>query len=198
MPVLLDLCSGLGGWSEAFVQDESWKVIRIDNSELVKHVPFTLAHDVNEWLDWVDGIPQPDLIVASPPCLEFSLAYSSPKSKAGREGRPFEADMTIVESCMDIIRHFNPQWWCLENVIGSIADIGPILGAPKQIHGPFVMWGTIPHLVDVDLPAGEKASKDVHSGNPLRANLKAMIPFEISFSLLRTWREQRSLLEWNG
>ena len=196
MPVVWDLCSGLGGWSEAFVQSDQWEVVRIDSSELVKHVPFTHQLDVKEWLDWCDDFPRPDLVVASPDCREFSFGYSSPKSKARRAGEDFTPDTSVVQACKDIIDHFSPQWWALENVIGAIEDISPLLGPPKQIHGPFVIWGTIPYLVNLNLDH-TKASVDVHSANPLRRNLKAMIPFEISFSLLDTWRSQKTLVEWS-
>ena len=38
---VLDLCSGLGGASEAFVNHPHWEVIRIENNELLADVPHT-------------------------------------------------------------------------------------------------------------------------------------------------------------
>ena len=70
---ILDLCSGLGGWTEAFVQG-GWNVIRIENNPALQYVPFTMELDVLKWEEWIDDIPHPDVIVASPPCREFSTA----------------------------------------------------------------------------------------------------------------------------
>ena len=43
----LDLFSGLGGASEAFVQDlDNWTVLRIDNNSLLGGVPFTVIDDI--------------------------------------------------------------------------------------------------------------------------------------------------------
>ena len=64
---ILDLCSGLGGWSEAFVST-NWNVIRIENNPDLAYVPFTLTLDVLKWEEWIDDIPTVDVIVASPPC----------------------------------------------------------------------------------------------------------------------------------
>ena len=38
-PWVLDLCSGLGGASEAFVKDPYWDVVRIENNPELAHVP---------------------------------------------------------------------------------------------------------------------------------------------------------------
>lgn len=43
----LDLFSGLGGASEAFVEDlDNWTVLRIDNNPLLGGVPFTVIDDI--------------------------------------------------------------------------------------------------------------------------------------------------------
>ena len=48
--IVWDLCSGLGGWSEAFLDWEHRygenTVYRFDNSDLVKDVPRTFVEDV--------------------------------------------------------------------------------------------------------------------------------------------------------
>ena len=195
MPVVWDLCSGLGGWSEAFLLD-GWTVIRIDNSDLVRHVPHTQDRDVLTWMDWSHTLPEPDLILASPPCLEFSNAYNAPRPTAKRAGEDFEPDMDIVIACKDIIDHHEPRWWAIENVAGSVNDIRRVLGKYRQIIGPFVLWGTIPYLPLPGEWQHHKKSQDTSSTDPLRANKKALIPFEISFSLLQSWKEQRTLRSW--
>ncbi len=187
----LDLFSGLGGASEAFVQDvDNWSVLRIDNNPLLGGVPFTVIDDINnvipkltsKWHDYTNII---DCIWASPPCREFSNAYSSPKSIWGRNHGldSYEPDMSLLEASMEIINAVKPKYWIVENVVGSIRYFEEYLGAPRQIIGPYVLWGNFP-LIDVDPSLLEsKSKKDVHSSNPLRSNYKAKVDFEISSSL---------------
>jgi hypothetical protein len=47
-------------------------------------------------------------------------------------------------------------------------------------------------------PIPTKASKDKHSGNPLRANHKALIPFTISESLRKAIVEQTTLFDFTS
>ena len=95
MKVFIDLCSGLGGASEAFLQHSEWNIIRIDNSDLdgiCEDTPYTFDYDVKEGMDWIwhieEMIAYADTVVvwASPPCLEFSQGFSAPASIANREG----------------------------------------------------------------------------------------------------------------
>lgn len=195
MPVIWDLCSGLGGWSEAFVQ-QGWTVCRIETNEDLQHVPHTLMLDVLEWDEWAHDLPAPDVIVASPPCRDFSTAYSAPRSMAQRENVDYEPDMSIVLACKDIIDHFTPLWWVIENVSGSVKYFQPKLGAFRQKVGPFFLWGNFPFLhMTVDWKHS-KYEGDVHSSNPMRANLRALIPFEVSFELFKTLKCQATLEEW--
>ncbi len=80
MPVILDLCSGLGGASEAFTHEE-WTVIRIEINPELEYVPHTRILDVLEWTDWIEDIPRCDVIWASPP-----TAQSSARRIGGRTG----------------------------------------------------------------------------------------------------------------
>ena len=192
---IMDLCSGLGGWTEAFVQ-AGWTVMRIENNPALQYVPFTLELDVLKWEEWIDDLPRPDVIVASPPCLEFSDALSAPKTLARRKGEEFEPDMSVVQACLDIIDYLKPTTWVLENVRGSQEHFLPLIGARRQKLGPFYLWGNFPLM---SLPHGfdhSKKSVDVHSGNPLRANIRAMIPFEISYVLHETVSRQWDLRRW--
>ena len=137
--VVWDLCSGLGGWSEAFVQDE-WIVIRIEISTELSHIPHTLHFDVRDYADWIHLLPKPDLILASPPCTEFSLAQNF------HNARPDNPDMSILFACIDIIQITKPKYWCIENVAGACRFFEPILGKHTQRAGPFYLWGNFPYV----------------------------------------------------
>lgn len=110
--VMWDLCSGLGGWSEAFVQD-GWEVYRFEINPSLSKVPFTWICDAKEWVDWIDMFPHPELVVASPPCTEFSTADWR------KDRDTLEPDMSIVRACLDIIDYIKPDYWVLENVKGA-------------------------------------------------------------------------------
>tara|TARA_B100000029_G_C17585990_1_gene961133 strand:+ start:1740 stop:2327 length:588 start_codon:yes stop_codon:yes gene_type:complete len=195
MTVIWDLCSGLGGWSEAFVQ-AGHTVIRIDNNDLVQYVPHTLKLDVTEWEEWHDDLPRPDIILASPPCLEFSNGYNAPRPKARREGREFHPDMSILAACKAIIDYYAPQWWIIENVAGASKDFSEFLGMPpRQIVGSALLWGYFPYI-DLD-STDMKKTENFDVGNPLRANIRAKIPFELSFQCLKACQDQKSLMEWS-
>jgi len=200
MKKMLDLCSGLGGASEAFLQSENWEVKRIENNPILTNIPETTIMDVKT-LATALSTNRPghiDLIWASPPCREFSNAFSSPKSIAVRAGRidEYEPDLSIVLACLEIIEISKPTHWVIENVVGSIRYLAPILGEPRQIVGPYVLWGNFPLINNAKAIPTSKKSKDVHSGNPLRANLKAKIPIELSQGLLDSIEQQKTLHYW--
>lgn len=200
----LDLFSGLGGASEAFVQDlGNWTVLRIDNNPLLGGVPFTVIDDIDNVKQNLTGpvfeiAEKIDVIWASPPCRDFSNAYSSPKSIHVREHGldSYRPDMSLLTTALDIIDYVKPKYWIIENVVGSIRYFRDHLGEPRQIIGPYVLWGNFP-LLDIDSSQLEsKSKKDVHSSNPLRSNYKAKVDFEISRSLKKAIEEQKSLFEY--
>ena len=193
--VIWDLCSGLGGWTEAFVQ-HGWTVVRIENNPALQYVPFTLDLDVTSWEDWIGDLPTPNVIVASPPCTEFSNAYAAPGPVARRSGRDFQPNMDVVRACLDIIDYIKPKYWVLENVQGAQPFFLPVVGAKRQHIGPFYLWGNFPLLSMPHHYTHSKQENDAWSDNPLRANLRAMIPFEISFVLYQTLTRQTGLEEW--
>ena len=198
---VLDLCSGLGGASEAFANHPHWEVVRIENNELLADVPHTRLLEVQHWLDWLPGIvlemgSTPDLIIAGPPCLGFSTAYNAPKSIAQRAGIPYEPDTDLVEDCIEIIEFYQPSYWIIENVSGSVNDLKVHLGDYKQKVGPFFLWGKFPHISLQPGWTHSKFDNDVWSSDPLRANKRAKWPLEVSQALLDAIMTQSTLARW--
>tara|TARA_Y100000401_G_scaffold13014_1_gene8881 strand:- start:1205 stop:1816 length:612 start_codon:yes stop_codon:yes gene_type:complete len=198
----LDLFSGLGGASEAFVQDlDNWTVLRIDNNHLLGGVPFTVIDDIQNikpnYGVYLDA--KIDCIWASPPCRDFSNGYSSPKSIHIREHgiESYNPDMTLLTTALDIIEIVKPKYWVIENVVGSIRYFREYLGEPRQIIGPYVLWGNFPYLDCNPEKIMAKSGKDVHSSNPLRSNYKAKVDFSISKALKDAIEKQASILDFN-
>lgn len=185
---MLDICSGLGGASQAFQEHPDWEVHRIENNLLLKDVPGTTLIDVFEW-DYKREIPRGyyDLIWASPPCTEFSQAYAAPGPTARRENRAFSPDLGIAKKCLEIIEYFDPGYWVLENVQGSSKILSQLIGKPpRQIVGPFYLWGVFPFLSMSSNYKHRKYEDDTWSSDPLRANKRGMVPFEVSNELLNS------------
>lgn len=198
---MLDLCSGLGGASQAMEDEPSWEVFRVENNVVLSGVPSTHTLDVLNWMDWLPDLisekGRPTVVWASPPCLDFSLAYHAPGPTATREGLDWNPDMSIVEACIDIIQYAGPTFWIIENVHGATQWFLPELGKPQQRIGPFFLWGTFPRL---NFPAGDywpmKDDNDPGKTDPLRANKRAKVPLIISLSLLDAISSQTTLADW--
>lgn len=200
MKHMVDLFSGLGGASEAFVEAK-WNVLRIDNNPLLSSVPFTAIKSIFEVRDncranWL--VPKIDFIWASPPCTEFSGGFASPKSIASRTIglENYEPDMTLLQAAMDIIETVKPKYWCIENVVGSIRYFAEYLGEPRQIIGPYVLWGNFPMIDCEKEGVMKKKFKDTNSRDPLRSNKRAKVDFAISKAMLDAIENQKSILEY--
>ena len=140
MMQMLDLFSGLGGASEAFLQN-GWHVIRIDNNPMFgpggkNEVPHTITSDVIRFRNTFE--PKTiDFLWASPPCNEFSLAYPAPRSVAAREGvlDLYKPDMKPLEATLAIIKAIKPRYWAIENVQGAIRYFEPYIGRHRVKYG---------------------------------------------------------------
>jgi hypothetical protein len=204
LKLFVDLGAGLGGASEAFFQDKKWKVIRVDNHELVQDVPCMYNLDYVSQTDTVVELIKHYLeqhnieevvIWASPECKEWSNGYASKKCTMRREGKIFVPNYSQLTSIVAIVQAIQPKYWIVENVMGGVEFINPILGEPTLIFRPYFLWGLFP-LFSIDVSRSEKTDNDVHSSNPLRYHLRSKIPFQISNSLKQAIDNQTSLLEW--
>lgn len=210
---MLDLFSGLGGASEAMVQSASWEVLRIENNPLLHNVPETTISCVHDFRDYMKKqieecgqiITKPlTLLWASIPCTYFSTAYSSPRSVCERGGGRIEDDqgfqsiMELVETTKELIELLKPKYWIIENVHGSGRFLEPYFGKPKKF-GSFLLYGKFPAInVDQGLQKffANYKKPDAHSGNPLRANIRAKVPFELSNAVCQSIEAQKTLDYW--
>lgn len=173
---MLDLCSGLKGASAA-MRERGWRVVTVDNEPALQ--PDIVA-DVRAW-SW-DGLT-PDLVWASPPCIEFARE-SMPWSRTGRQ-----PDMSIVDACFRIVRECKPRYWIIENVRGAIPFWLAKYGVPRAIYGPFYLWGFFPSLGNFVLEYRRKESYS--SGDKRRGG----IPFQLSLAVSCTIEQSRTLFE---
>jgi hypothetical protein len=203
MQTMVDLFSGLGGASEAFLK-AGWDVYRFDNNRAFSDinseyfVPQTKYADLrNTMLTGVSG--GVDFVWASPPCYEFSHAFSAPQAIASREKRleEYEPDMTLLENTISMIEAIKPRYWCIENVVGSIRYFEPYLGKPNITVGPYVLWGNFPPGC-FEMPEGYSKSNagDANRWSPIRSNHRAKVPLWLSQQMLDAIRYQTQITEW--
>jgi len=201
MKLMLDLFSGLGGASEAFMDHDGWQVTRFENNPDLGWVLNTKLIDVEKLIQThpPGGLHGAfELIWASPPCLDFSRAFSAPGPVALREGRDFEPDMKLVEAAKRIIDELQPKYWVIENVRGAIPHFEKLLGKPRQIiHDRWILWGNFPLLcVNPDWNVGRWHKQQIWGTEELAMNKRSLIPIEISEAMLSAIENQTVLSDW--
>lgn len=141
MKLCLDLCSGLGGFSQAFL-DDGWDVIRIEKDEKFKDVPNTVIADVCD-LDAIKkivGNRKVDVLLASPPCERFSIMGGSfPKKGIGNA-------LAVVGACLEAVVALNPDYWLIEN---PKARLRWFLGTPQTTIRQIDFGGKLPKPTDL-------------------------------------------------
>lgn len=127
---VVDLFSGLGGFSQAFI-DRGHEVTRFDFDERFSKVPNTIIRNVMELSE--RDLGKPDIIVASPPCNCFSLmsVYHYWDNKVPKE-RTMQA-IELVKHTYRIIK--KTKYWIIENPVGMLKHVLPI---PYKI----TYWGS--------------------------------------------------------
>lgn len=116
---VLDLFSGLGGWSAAF-KDRGHDVITVDiekkfNPTICKDIMQVTPNDFNGY--------KFDVILASPPCNCFSVAsvyhHWDKDTKMPKDQATYES-IKLVGHTIDLILNLFPRWWILENPRGML------------------------------------------------------------------------------
>lgn len=190
-PLAIDLCCGLGGWTEGLLS-EGWHARGYDieaheygEERYPGELVLQSVLDLNG-ADCADA----DLIVASPPCTEYSymaMPWSRAKQIAralrddgdfpdGYKGSRTIADLNaIFNACFRIQREASEAAgrhipMVLENVKGA----QPWVGRAQWAFGSYFLWGDIPALMPIQkyhqrlkVPAGAH----VRDGAPHTARL---------------------------
>lgn len=190
-PQLLDLCSGMGSWSIGFYR-QGFECTGLDILDV--GYPYRLIiDDVRHW----KPCQYFDVIVASPPCTEFSeLLFLSIAKKQRGPGNP-EKGMELVRACLRIIEEVRPRFWVIENVRGAIKYFEPLLGPPKLTHRPWYLWGNFPPFLLPRSNLGRKTrvgsdgriNSDVKF-NPLISWKRARIPLPLSITLAEACKRE--------
>ncbi len=164
---VLDLFSGLGGFSQAFT-DRGHEVITV---EIEPRFYPSIVADINHLP--IKQSAHFDIILASPPCDDFS--------KAEKPWYPvIVPDMGLLETTLKVIEELKPKYWVIENVRGAVPYFHPYLKKPIQHCGSRYLWGNFPKFY---CNHQNCYGKEKLWPNPRRKELRALIPYEISMNL---------------
>lgn len=165
-PLAIDLFCGLGGWSEGLLA-EGWRVRGYDiEAHEYGDQKYPAELVIADVLDLHGSqFSDADLIVASPPCQEYSymaMPWSRAKAKAAairadetgaeleRLNRLFNACFRIQKEASIAAGRHIPL--IVENVRGAI----PWVGRSRYNFGSFHLWGDVPAL----MPRPSQATKN--------------------------------------
>ena len=158
-PLAIDLFAGLGGWTDGLLA-EGWQVIGFDIERHVYGEHRYPAQLVVQDVLTLHGsqFRDADLIVASPPCQEYSymaMPWKLAKAKAAairadttgaeieRLNRLFNACFRIQrEACEAAGRH-------IPLVVENVKGAQPWVGRARWSFGSFYLWGDVPALMPI-------------------------------------------------
>jgi hypothetical protein len=172
-PLAIDLFSGLGGWTDGLLAT-GWKVIGFDIEQHVYGQHRYPAQLVLQNVLTLHGkqFASADLIVASPPCTEFSymaMPWQRAKQIAGAlrgqcdfpdgyDGSRTTAELTALfdacfriqrEACAAAGRH-------IPMVVENVKGAQPWVGRARGRYGSFYLWGDVPALLPIPRKRGVK------------------------------------------
>lgn len=145
-PLALDLCCGKGGWTNGLLAT-GWEVIGVDIEDMGDYRGHLIFADVRQ----IAKNPEKffpalkfDLVVASPPCQEFSVSsqpFTRSRAKFNLENPP---DRTIWDACVKIAHRLKAPL-ILENVRGA----EKFMGKRSWNYGSYYFWGELPALLPI-------------------------------------------------
>lgn len=117
--VILSLFDYSGRWSKPY-KDSGYNVFQVD---------IKLGIDILELNP--EDMPFNSVygILAAPPCTDFASSgaqYWKAKDEDGRTSK----SLALVDKTLELVKHYNPKFWVLENPVGRLPKLRPEIGQP--------------------------------------------------------------------
>jgi len=190
---VLDLFCGMGGWSVGFHR-EGFACYGLDCVDV--GYPYELWQTpIEEFRGGEYRDMGFDVVVASPPCTEFSPVTKLSAAKGQR--KPPDPNghngIGLVENAVRVIKLVDPKFWALENVYGSRQYIEPLLGKPRVEAKPFLLWGNFPEVMWPDKDHSKSFHQELRYRAPYLTKTKKPVTMIEDFPLdpLRSWKRAR-------
>lgn len=207
---MLDLFSGLGGWSKTF-SDGGCRVVTTDiDQRFGCTVTGDILHD--DVVESIASLGPYDVITASPPCEGFSIAAIGkswhrvgdkrwPKSPTAKLG------VRLLDRTIEVIRHLSPTFWVIENPRGMMRKMPQLSPFHRRTvtfcqYGdgrmkPTDLWGVFPPGFPSRRPCSngdpchERAPRGAKTGTQgiKGAALRSLIPNDLANELLIRCKE---------
>ena len=172
---VLDLFCGMGGWSKAFAE-AGHDCTGIDLNNKLGYPYRFIQADLNDW------VPDQhyDVILASPPCTQFSKVVQRWTGKANES-----KGLGLVFRTFALIQEIKPKYWIIENVKGLSEFIDKpsdiVRYGKTQNHKEAYLWSNIGQLGFFDT----MSNKNTHRSTYKTTNPElAKIPYPLSKAVL--------------
>jgi hypothetical protein len=153
----IDLFCGLGGWTDGLLA-EGWDVIGFDIEQHVygehRYPGLLVVQDVTTLHG--SQFRNADLIVASPPCQEYSymaMPWKKAKAKAAairadKSGEALEKLNRLFNACFRIQREAcEAAGRHIPLIVENVKGAQPWVGRARWSFGSFYLWGDVPALM---------------------------------------------------
>ena len=177
---VLDLFCGMGGWSRAFAEaGHDCTGIDIKNIGYPYHF---IKADLNDW----NPEQHYDVILASPPCTQFSKVNQNWNGKNNES-----KGLGLVFRVFALIDQIKPKYWIIENVKGLAAFIDKptdiVRYGKTQNHKAAYLWSNIGKLGFFDTMIDKNTNRSTYkTTNPELAK----IPYPLSKAVLDKIKER--------
>jgi len=189
---VLDLFCGLGGFSAAFEESDRWSVTTVD---IESRFDPDIEADVFDLRPSDFSGRRFDVVLASPPCTEFSIAASrfyrfedgDPQTDAAADA------LALVHHTVGLIEGLAPRYCVLENPVGKLRNVWrpPAATLTQCQYGrahqkPTDLWGELPPTAWRSCSPGDDCHDDEPRGmgggeNHIRDPAeRAKVPHELS------------------
>ena len=168
---ILDLYCGLGGWAKGFLE-RGHSVTGYDIIDFSERYPGKFVRaDLLTFSDF----PSADIIVASPPCTDFSKAsFPSTWRSVQRFPPDIPSAIKLFNRVYEIVELVKPQYFIIENVRGA----QKYMGKARMHTGSRYFWGNFLYFNVSN--ANDTYGKWKMPPSPGRASQRAKIPESIS------------------